>query len=248
MNYEDLIKIVLPIIYFHSNEAYFPEDLNFYIENSALMQNEKEIMNKVNINELENYSDTSSFVLKNDLKDGSLDRATLYVRVQELETQIRFAFFVFFSFNGALNVAGCFKAGDHRADMERFSFYLNKNSHEIEKIYLGAHGSKDGMWLVPNDFEKQDGKIVLYCALGSHAFYNEAKTYWRYLGLANDKTNKGTMWLNQKFVIMTIDYPKWQNFQGNLGYPDNCNVPRYRGWENEPEYSTSVLKRFFGCC
>ena len=56
------------------------------------------------------------------------------------------------------------------------------------------------------------------------------------------------MWLNQKFVIMTIDYPKWQNFQGNLGYPDNCNVPRYRGWENEPEYSTSVLKRFFGCC
>lgn len=251
MDYENLIKSVLPVIQFHKNETCFPENLDFYIENSALYQDDKKILDKVSINQLSNEYKDSSYVLKNDLKEGSLERAVLYVRVQELETQIRLAFFVFFSFNPPYNI-GCFKVGDHHADMERFSFYLNKNSHEIEKVYLGAHGSKDGLWLNPDEFDNMNDTMIIYCSLGSHAFYNTAKRYWRYFGLLNDHTNQrpeeGLCWVDQKFVILTDNSPEWQNFQGNLGYPDNCNVPRHRGWDDEPKKSTSGWKRFFGCC
>lgn len=249
----NIVNDVIPSIYFHTNENYLPESLDYYIENSDLYKGDKKVVNAVTLNQISNDFKDEFYVLRNELKFGSLERARLYVRFQELETYYRIVFFVFFSFNGPLKLFGCCNVGEHNADVERFAFYLNKETKKIEKIYLGAHGSKDGMWLTMNDFEiekneEKKEKLVLYCALNSHAFYNEAKTYFRYLGAVNDHTNKGMKWVDPKFILIDENNPVWQNFRGNLGYPDNCQVPKHRGWENEPEKSTSFWKRFFGCC
>lgn len=246
-NVIDIVKSIMPLIYFHSKEAYFPESLDYYIQHSSLYQGKKEVLNSVSLNQLANEYKGENLVLKNDLKTGSFERAEVYVRFQELETYFRIVFFVFFSYNGSLKVADCCcEVGEHSADVERFAFYLNKKTLFIEKVYLGAHGSKDGMWLGIDDLEKENGRFVLYSALSSHAFYNKPGRYWRYFGFLNDHTNKGVRW-DPKFIIIDDTNPEWQKFQGNLGYPDNCQVPRYRGWENEPEISTTFWKRFFGC-
>lgn len=239
------LNSLIPIIYFHSEETYFPESLDFYIDNSELYQGKNKVLDKAvlsaNLDE--------SYTLKNNLVSGDLNRAKLYIRVQELDDFFRIVFFVFFSFNGPLNLFGtCIKIGDHSADVEKFVFFVDKKTLSITKIYLGAHGSKDGLWLTPDDFEKKDNKLIIYSALGSHAFYNKEGTYWRYFGSVNDHTNKGKEWISPQFTIITDEYPEWQKYRGCLGYPDNCNVPKQRGWEDEPEKSTSFLKRFFGCC
>lgn len=241
---EDLVKSLTPVIHFHGMESYFPESLDYYISQSSLYEGNKLITNSVTPEQLADEFNKESYSLKSETINGSIDRAVLYVRVQDLGVIWRIVFFIFFSFNGVLGC--CF--GSHRADVERFAFYVDKNNFQIQKIYLGAHGDKDGLWLTPDDFEKEDGRLVIYCALHSHAFYNRAQVYWRYFGFANDRTSRGVTWVNQPLIFLTEESPIWQKFKGNLGHPDNCNTPRYRNWEEEPPTSTTFLKRFFGCC
>lgn len=244
-----------PVIYFHSNEKHMPDTMEAYLENASLLMKGKQkkdgniIVEKITPELLAvDYKD-EVYTIESENIFGNLERACAYVRVENREKEYRIVYFVFFPFNGPLQVLNCIEAGAHRADVEKFTFFVDKQSETIKRVYLSAHGSKDGMWLFPEDFEKEDGRLVIYSALGSHAFYNEAKTYYRYFGVANDHTNKGIRW-DPKITILEENgaVPIWQTYTGTLGSPDNCNTPRYRGWEDEPVHSTTKWKRFFGCC
>lgn len=241
-----------PVIYFHSDEKYFPDTMEAYLEDASLfMKNsDQKVLDKVTPELLAiDYKDDVYTIHSKNLY-GNRDRGCMYVRVEDRKEEYRIVYFVFFPFNGPMKVLNCIEAGSHRADVEKLTIFVDKKSEQIKRVYLGAHGSKDGMWLFPENFEKENDRLVVYSALSSHAFYNEAKIYYRYFGVVNDHTNKGIKWENPKIVILEENgaVPIWQSYEGTLGAPDNCNTPRYRGWESEPVHSTTKWKRFFGCC
>lgn len=244
----EIIEKYKPIIYFHSDEEYFPDSFEAYLENATLWNKDVKLLDKVTPEIISKYRD-DQYTLKSENKNGNIERGPIYVRIEDQITYYRLVYFVFFPFNGPLKVFNTFESGEHRADVEKFTIFVNKSDGKIIKIYLGAHGSKDGLWLHEEDFTKEGDKLVIYSALNSHAFYNSEKTYYRYFGVVNDHTNKGFKWSPQVVLLEENGMiPVWQMYQGTLGAPDNCNIFRYRGWENEPEKSTTNWKRFFGCC
>jgi len=265
----EFLLALTPIIWFHSKEAYFPASMERMISQAEIWNEDKLVAERVTPETLVNSynGNNNSFRFKEIFYEGEkkeLADVPIYLRIQDFDQKTyRLAFFVVFPYNGDLNIMGgpcChvwpFKFGSHQGDLERFSLYVNKDTRQIERIYLGAHGSKDGIWKKPEEIEYEEVEIngtiykkpVFYCAWHSHAFYEKAKTWVRYFGFANDDTNRGTKWSPKPQVVNQGD-PIWQNFEGSIGWPDHSNVPQYHiSWDYDPDTSTNSWKRFFGCC
>ena len=73
---------------------------------------------------------------------------------------------------------------------------------EVVSVWYGAHGWRDGVWRHGEQVEREDGRVVVYVAKGSHATYPEEGTWWRIWGHANDVTEKGVRWDVQEVVLM----------------------------------------------
>ncbi len=77
--------------------------------------------------------------------------------------------------------------GYHDKDIERVRvLYSISNRPEPQFVFFSSH-AQEGKWLHYNDVKKtNDGKIVVYVCLNSHAHRHAAGTYMRILGFAND--------------------------------------------------------------
>ena len=76
--------------------------------------------------------------------------------------------------------------GFHLGDVERLHVYHLDGRPEY--VYFNAHGYGQGLWRKWSECEfDADGRLVVYVALGSHAMYPSAGTWWRTFGvIAND--------------------------------------------------------------
>ena len=75
--------------------------------------------------------------------------------------------------------------GYHDRDVETIAFYLYPQDNKEDQIYMSAH-SKEGKWYRASQCQYEDGNLIIYVALNSHANYPKEGTKWRFLGLAND--------------------------------------------------------------
>lgn len=96
--------------------------------------------------------------------------------------------------NGAIGLGHCCfpKAtalGYHVGDVERISlFYESETASEPKMVYFSAHSRGQGTMVPYHECEKsEDGCLVAYIALSSHAAYPRCGTYWRIFGFANDR-------------------------------------------------------------
>lgn len=256
MDIKELVVLFSPVVWLHSKENFFPDRVETYIENSSVWRGKEKVADHPTIEQISTVYSAPEFALKADPNgitgNKKLEDVPVYVRIQELETEYRLVYFYFYPFNGALNIGGfpaekwLIKKGDHEADVEKITIFVNKNTQKISRVYLGAHGSKDGVWLAEDQLEYENGKPVVYSAWHSHAFYSSPGIHWRILGFANDYTNKGIKW-SPRIQVVEEDVPVWQKYQGSLGYPDHCNIFRHRGWDDDPQVSTNFWCRMFGC-
>ncbi len=251
----DLLNSIRPIFWFHRKEAFFPQEVEKMIQSAEVWTPTEKVLSlqeeKEPVQRLLRYS--NGYSLKHTELEGSLD-APVYARVDRRDPQfIRVVFFLIFPFNGNLNVCGtpscgCISAGAHQGDLERVTFLLDPTTYKISKVYFGAHGSKDGLWLNGEDIEYQDESPVIYVAWNSHALYPHAKTWFRYFGTVNDYTEKGQLWI-PRIIQIEEEIPEWQKIKVHLGWPDHSNFPAFHSaWNEDPPVSTSWWKRFFGCC
>jgi hypothetical protein len=125
------------------------------------------------------------------------------------QTYIYLIYYLLFGYNGTLS--------PHEVDFEYVTYLVKikdfKYSHDkqameliepiIERVYPSSHGN--GMWYSYNQCEKENNRIVMYSALGSHAFYPKAKTYRRFFGFGNDATSKGKKYDAQHNVVILAD-------------------------------------------
>lgn len=94
--------------------------------------------------------------------------------------------------------------GYHDVDIEFVAIYQKPG---IKKVYFSAH-SKEGRFLDWEDCEKENGELVVYIALNSHACYPKAGRYWRYGGFANDVCSSKGRRLNKPTFVYNSVYRK----------------------------------------
>lgn len=230
-NPEELLSTLSPIIYLHSQEKYFPSSVDYYLENSKLV----EISNGVKTIKDENPSqrDIYNFCLNSldtlnkniylDIPKSNIfgenpqkKSIPIYAYIdkkQSTDNELHLVYVMFYPYNGEFKILGLEDKGTHFGDIEHITIVLTRNNSEnankpvykLDKIFFGAHGDLDGRWVNAENVEFENDKPVIYAAYHSHATYPKAGSYFRIYGLANDNTDKGVRWVPSVQRIYTKD-------------------------------------------
>lgn len=81
--------------------------------------------------------------------------------------------------------------GYHAGDYEGVTVLLDWHTQKPAMVYFHAHSHGQGTWRLWKDCEKtEDGCLVVYVALFSHASYPSPRRYIRGFGFATDVTSK----------------------------------------------------------
>lgn len=256
--YDELLIKYSPILYFKKDEKYFPIDVEFYLKNGKLIDNNQEISLNPTIKDLYNYSQskypnliglTNIFISLPDqylvgLKDLS---APVYCFYKETENTIDLYYCILYAYNEGKNILKLVRSGDHEGDLEVLIVELDKTSLNINRLYLGAHGTEDGRWVKKNEIEFEDNHPILYVAKGGHGMYGKAGFAFRYGGLANDFFSKDIKWKPIPLILrlkdqngFNIERDGWIYFAGRWG-DDGISSIADKGWfDNKPD--PSILK------
>ena len=244
-----LAYIFRPILYLHSEENFFPSTIEYIFENSELYSKGKKvtrkgIVNNSNIFQYQhNFSPPLQFKIEEKCCEGNrdLNNVPYYYKTYDIPKYVVIQYVFIYPYNGAYLVFGK-KYGQHQFDLEHVSVFVNKVTLQVDKIYYGAHRSRDGQWVDKKDIEFEDERPVVYSAKHSHGCYWKPSVWYRVFGLANDHTNRGHRWDANR--VVNLELQDWNFFQGEIG---NEPTAKYHDWyENENESSASFLGRF--CC
>lgn len=132
------------------------------------------------------------------------------------------SYWFFFGYNYAKDVTGNV-SGNHQGDWECVEVELDDNG-KIKKAGLSCHTGTNNY--PANELEIVHGKkdeLTVYCAKGSHAFYNKPGKYssFHFLGvtLSHDYTdNMGYDWVATNCVVSLTDPSQvWKYFAGAWG-------------------------------
>ncbi len=118
----------------------------------------------------------------------------------------------------------------HEADVEHITIEVDTKKSAIRRIFYGAHGSREGMWVDAHDIEMEQGHPIVYAARGSHGNYPRVGTWVRILGFANDITGKDIRWAPQwRRIFMPYNKAITDRIAG-LEAADTGYKPEQMGW------------------
>jgi hypothetical protein len=137
-------------------------------------------------------------------------RAPLYYVVNRAsDVSLCVTYYVFYAYNAATRVAGCFEMGAHYADIETVQVdaerVLPGGSWVAKRVYCSKHSG--GTWA--DVARREIGTVgdthpIVYVALNSHAHYETPGTRWRFGGFApervSDTGNGGVLWVPNALV------------------------------------------------
>jgi hypothetical protein len=119
---------------------------------------------------------------------------------------------------------GCIPVGQHFGDIEHITVEITKNTNQLKRVYYGAHTGTEGRWVDAKDVPFEDGKIVVYSALHSHACYPQEGSAIRFGGFGNDTMSKGRKWEPEPVRLYRREDPEfnterdgWMYFAGRIG-------------------------------
>jgi hypothetical protein len=219
---ETILEKHKPVIYFHKDENYFPCDADYFIKNSHLIKNNKIIDENMNQTKLYNIShndniknfDNTFIQPFNEIViygfRYNYEDSPLYYYLRETEDKLYIYFFLFFGYNGTYNILNLMNIGHHYNDVEHFTYEINKNNGNLERIFFSAHGKSEGIWKSYNELEfdeenkgidkENKTRPIIYCAKFGHGFYPRNGCIVRMFGFANDLTNKGFKFSNYNYI------------------------------------------------
>jgi Vacuolar protein sorting-associated protein 62 len=190
--------------------------------------------------------------------------------VTERTADILIQYHIFFAYNGAFPACGCgpkLPTSAHNADWESIVVRLvpqhqqqlddhddggdQTAKYELDSVYFGAHGSRDGMWVREADIDFSEGmRPHVYLSLNGHACYAKPYTYVRGIGCANDQcSDLGKVWKPNRLDTVEFDERHVAaQYGGYLGYPDHVSpANRQSRWRISSMVSTSNWRRWL-CC
>jgi len=95
-------------------------------------------------------------------------------------------FYVFFAFNDSTY-------GKHSADWEHVTVNVCRERKRVLRVYFAAHGS-EGRWYRPDELRFVGNRVVVFCALDTHAMYPRSGRIKRFCGLLNDECEMAICW------------------------------------------------------
>ena len=267
-----LIKTFLPYIWIHSQEKYYPYDIQNYIDNSELWCNKTFIGNYSNLTidsiTIYNNCPTQCYLQPSEtIKYGyhkNISKAPVYAYYSDFDDYFEIKYLFFYSYNGAYNILHLFNYldinyGDHYGDLEhmtlRFTNQTNQSGRNIiklDKIYLAAHTESEGEWLSPNQVKWKGSRPIIYSALNGHGSYSKMGCYNRIYGFANDYCNQGTLWDPSEILILNDNKEEWHRYRGDysIGIQMDSNIKNLFSMtignkKTETNITTTSVKRFF---
>jgi hypothetical protein len=270
---EELVKKYCPIFYFHSKEPFFPSPWEEIIKMTTLYDNDKisitneELKKNVNLVTSEKHNlkvdknqDRARFNLKltHINKTGHFDKPEIQAFITDIiqykdHKYINIRYSLFYAYNGTLD--------PHLRDIESMIIRLRIDNRtgdkfenynyikpRIEKIYLSAHSG--GKWFNEKHFEKEDGKIIVYIANESHAYYPNPKIYRRFFRFGDDYCEKSLKYDPSDNIILlpTIEYKNFMNFyENNLDKQKYFYKGQWEGGAMGVYYNTNGFVNYFDC-
>lgn len=263
---QDLVKQYAPEVRLHTDEKYFPCDIESYLSNCDLVDPVKGVLStSVVSNDFidYNYISTTSSCQPSDaylqinnisirsgaitnIKDNKLHNVPVYTNIISDEYQTDIQYFFFYAYNGAI-IESLPTFGTHEGDWEHITVRLDKNKKLIG-IFFGCHG-RESKWVRPSNIKfNDDNHPIIYSSKFLHASYpTESRQSRIGFGLIDDYTNNGYVWNTwENIIILPKSYEEatketaWVFFNGRWGK----KVRRLYG-ENPPPYGPGMKQYFY---
>jgi len=254
INWEQVALKFAPILHFHPDEVYFPCTIEFLLNRSNLRDEHSNVVKAMPLSQedLVTHNDESKFIqIDYSIYEGqgeTLAQVPFYVHCEpDLDSPgaYRLKYCFLYTFNAPYRYA-C-NQGGHVYDLEHVDLHIDSTLQHVTKMYYGAHGSKQGTWLRPDQVEwTESTHPVVYVSKGSHACYNTPETRWRIFGLANDKCARGGRVWSPEHITLIDENTPWNAFKGGYEAPRMGSPPlRQFWWVRAPAKSASSFVR---CC
>ncbi len=186
--------------------------------------------------QIQNYQETQTRLGSRDLTDLKL---VVSIRDREGYSDHKtIQYWMFYPYNALChlpfcynpNATGCGVEGAHEGDWERITVIYSKSQDKAVRVYMASHDA-EGRYYSPRQITWIDDHPIVYSAVGSHASYSKAGTFYRGI-LPADHTNQGTpieTWTLDNYVIENCDtwgcldvagvpnFIKYSGFWGELG-------------------------------
>lgn len=243
IDFELLALIFQPIVYLHSNEMYYPLNINTYFNSTNIYDRQSQQIIKSIQSSTERYNDTIGRKLKYDkLKYGqqNVNDVPMYYRINQMDNDIYITYVFFYGYNGVPKIFGFIPIGRHYADIEHITLKLTQisSTYSINSIYLSYHAN--GHWIKANNIEYDGTHPILYSAKFTHAMYSKPGAFIRFYGFANDVANKGIKWMGPLYRLKDKNDVGYQDkidefvyYNGNIGQ-NHVGGFKGRQWWNEP--------------
>jgi hypothetical protein len=250
-----LAEVHKPVVFLDTNEQYYPCDIEYLFAHGTYTRDGMPLYPKGAISPTTippTARKGDSIVIGRKYYSGPtlLDGVPMYGYPREVvltngRKAIQISYCFIYAYNGPKTIFGCIPVGEHQGDVEHITVELTWDTHQMTRVYFGAHKSDDGLWVDADDCEYTDsGQLIVYSANGSHASYPHSRDYNRCIGCADDITQRGIRW-NGGLVIIDKT-TQWNMWPGHLGTEP---TPGHHSWWNyENETSTNWFCRMFCIC
>jgi hypothetical protein len=273
------ITMFTPKFVFDKDEKYWPCNVETYIKYCSLWRKSSDgkgdtlciAEGKVTVDDLAKTGDDKDSGNKYYLNINekfwggereNLDNVPVFTHVRDQFGYIEVIYFIFFAYNGNLDVAGCFKAGAHQADIEHVTMRIDRTTKKLLGVYYSAHATVDGAWVTGKDIKFDDGKDgkdgvshpLVYVAKNSHAMYSAPGTWARFCCFANDSItvdteHTPTSWIPQVFVKAdTVSDAPVLRYKGNWGNDGVSNFPDKISFSTGEVLTSNTWWRRMFCC
>ena len=175
----DLLKKFSPVIYFHSDEKYFPVNIDFLLKNSTLKNfsdnttitspSQLDLYTLAEKNNFKPMSDGNIVLSINPLiKYGQnpISDVPIYAIHRTKNDKIYLTYILLLAHNGPYNILNVTEVGSHPGDLEHITVELDKDE-KLSRVFYSAHGETDGRIVNAKDVPMENGKIVAFTILPS---------------------------------------------------------------------------------
>ena len=195
----EVIARYCPEIRFHSREKYLPCSPKQYLDNSDLYDDTSKLINHIDLLKTNTTGFTSKLKHKQLLYgNDNLTEVPLIVKSKQImnSNDISKGYEINYMLYFPYNAGGVFNIGSHEGDWEHITVRLD-NRFKLQGVYYGNHRSHEGVWVPYSKVPlNANGRIIAYCAKGSHGFWPSPGYHLRIFGFGNDYTNdKGIHWV-----------------------------------------------------
>lgn len=205
-----------PVLWFHPDETFYPIRFEKYITFCNVYHKDTLLASSPTVSEFTTLLECFPHheLRLNPISFPTQHFYTVYSFIREIDSYYELVYIFFYAYNDFRRCL-CIN-GNHNADLEHITLRIRKDNEQLEKMYFGAHGYKDGITLFASEIEMVEDRPMVYVALGSHAMYPSPQSYYRYFGCGNDYTARGTMILEYNLEHLS-DHSLLIQYKGKLG-------------------------------